>query len=104
MPYGSGLSAQLGLKTESTVGTEITVDTFFEFLSGGISFQPTWLDSAGLKAGQAFKRVNRTVQSRFTIGGDWTLEHADQGHMGLLWRHALGSPFTTPVQISTSTA
>lgn len=104
MPYGSGLSAQLGLKTEAVVGTEITVDKFFEFLSEGISFEPTWLDSAGLKAGQAFKRVARTAQSRFDVNGDWTLEHADKGGMGTIWKHALGSPITIPVQIGATTA
>jgi Phage tail tube protein len=104
IPYGSGLSAQIGLKTESTVGTEITVDRFYEFLSESITFQPTWLDSAGLKAGQAFKRVSRTVQSRFSAGGDWSLEHADKGGMGTIWKHALGSPITIPVQIGATTA
>lgn len=104
MAYGSGLSAQLGLKAETTVGTAVVVDTFYEFLDESITWQPTWLRGAGLKAGQAYSRVSRLTQSRFTVGGDVTLEHADRGHMGLLWKHCIGSTTTVPTQIAASTA
>ncbi|WP_255725412.1 phage tail tube protein [Frankia sp. Cj3] len=102
--YGSGLSAQIGFAAETTVGTAVTVTTFFELLDESIKWEPTWLESAGLKAGQGYKRVSRISQSRFSVSGDWTLEHADRGHMGLLWRHALGSAITTPTQIASTTA
>lgn len=110
MPYGSGLSAQYGMLTETTVGTEVTVTRFYEFLNESLQFVPTWLDSAGLKAGQAFKRVARTAQSRFDVNGDITLEHTDGAvasagaSMGLWWRHALGSSVTTATQIAATTA
>jgi Phage tail tube protein len=110
VPYASGLSAQLGMKAESTYGTAVTVDRFYEILSTSLNFQPTYLDSAGLKAGQAFKRVARTQISRYTVGGDIVMEHTDGGvnataaSMGTWWKYALGSTFTTPVQIAASTA
>lgn len=100
--YASGLSAQVMVAAESTVGTAVTPTIAYEFLEEGMQFNPTWLDGQGLKAGQAFKRVSRTVQSRFDVNGDLTVEHADQGHMGLLWKHALGSALTTPVVIATT--
>jgi len=104
MPYGSGLSAQVGVKAETTVGTAVTVDRFYEFLDESLAHSTTWLEGQGLKAGQAFKRASRVAPSRFTVGGDLTVEHADKGGMGLLWKHALGSVITVPTQIGATTA
>lgn len=98
---GSGLDAQLGFKGETTVGTEVTVDKFVEFLDEDLTWEPTWLDSAGLKAGQRYKRVSRVVQSRKTVSGGFNLECADKG-MGTLWKHAIGSSVTTPTNIATT--
>lgn len=103
MAYGSGLSAQVGIAAETTVGTAVTVTKFFEFLDEGIAFSPTWLRGEGLKAGQAYSRVSRVAQSRVTVAGDMTMEHADRGGMGLWWKHCLGSS-ATAVQIGTTTA
>lgn len=108
--YASGLSAQLGIIAETTWGTPLTVSRFYEFLDESLSWSPTYIDSAGLKAGQAFKRVARTAISRFSVEGDITLEHTDgstnatAASMGTWWKHALGSTVTTPVQIAASTA
>lgn len=102
--YASGLSAQLMLKAETTWGTPVTVDTGFEFLSEGLQHVPTFIDGAGLRAGQAYKRISRTVISRVDVNGDLTVEHSDKGHMALLWKHALGSALTVPVVIGATTA
>jgi hypothetical protein len=99
---GSGLDSQLGFAAETTVGTETTVDHFVEFLDEDLTWEPTWLDSAGLKAGQRYKRESRVVQSRRTVTGGFNAEFADQG-MGLLIAHMLGSA-ATPVQIAATTA
>ena len=110
MPYPSGLSAQLGIKSETTWGTAVVVDKFYELLSESLAYTPTFLDSAGLKAGQAYKRVARTQISRVSVEGDITMEHSDGGtngtaaSMGTWWKHALGSTVTTPTQIAASTA
>ena len=111
MPYASGLGASLGIATESAVGTETTASMkHYEFLSESLTQTPTYLDSAGLKQGQAFKRIQRTQITRFDAGGDIVLEHFDRGvsatgggGMGLWWKHALGST-GVPTQISTGTA
>lgn len=102
MPYGSGLSGQLGFAAESTWGTPVTVTKFPEFLSESINWEPTWLDSAGLKAGQAYKRVSRVKQSRFSVGGGFEMEAPDKG-LGLLLKHALGSS-AVATQIAATTA
>lgn len=105
--YASGLSGQVGVVPEVTYGTPLTVTRFYEFLSENFVFNPTWLDSAGLKSGQAFKRGSRTVQSRFDVNGDLTMEHTDGSaasavadSMGFWWKQALGSTLTTPTVIT----
>lgn len=110
--YGGGLSYSLGVITESTVGTEATVNAWYEVLGDtDFSQTPTFLDSAALKAGQAFKRVQRTAISRYDVSGTVNLEHYDRGFsaalgrgMGWWWRHALGSATTAATQISTGSA
>jgi hypothetical protein len=104
MPYGSGLSAQLMTAPETVVGTGLTPTNSYEFLNETVTWQPTWVDGMGLKAGQTFKRASRTIQSRFSVGGDIVLEHADRGHMGALWKQALGSAITVPTIIGATTA
>lgn len=110
--YASGLSGQIGVVTAPSYGDSATAVTrFYEFLSESLTFDPNWLDSAGLKANQAFKRASRTRQSAFTGGGDIVMEHTDGSaasatadSMGFWWKHALASSVTTPTQISASTA
>lgn len=102
--FGSGLSAQVGVAAESTVGTEVTVTKFYEFLDESFQYVPTWLDGAGIKANQQYQRVSRTVISRHDVDGGFTVEHADKGSMGLIWKHALGSTITVPTQIAATTA
>jgi Phage tail tube protein len=106
MPYASGLSGQFGSVAESTYGTGVTVTHFYEFLNETLSFDPNWLDGQGLKSGQAYKRGSRTVQSRFNVTGDVTMEHmsgeaanAVADSMGHLWKYALGSTLVTPTVV-----
>jgi hypothetical protein len=102
--YGTGLSSQIMLAAETTVGTAVTTTTAYEFLNENFVFAPTDLDGQGLKSGQAYERLARHVRARIDVNGDFTVEHADKGHMGLLWKHALGSPLTAPVVIGATTA
>ena len=104
--YASGLSGQVGVISETTYGTPLTVTRFYEFLSENFLYNPTWLDGMGLKAGQAYNRASRTVVSQFDVNGDLTMEHTDGSaasasadSMGLWWKHALGSTVTTPVVV-----
>src|SRR6266487_257393 len=106
MPYASGLSGQVGAVAESTFGTPVTVTHFYELLGETFSLDPGWLDGQGLKSGQAFKRGSRTVQSRFDVNGDLTMEHtsgeaanAVADSMGFWWKYCLGSALTTPTVV-----
>lgn len=103
MATGSGLDAQIGLAQETTWGVLATPTRFPEFVSESLSMTPAWLEPASLRAGQKHKRVKRVRQSRRSVGGDLVVEHATLG-MGLLWKHALGSPVLTPTQIAATTA
>lgn len=95
---GSGLDAQVAVASETTWGTPVTVTRFVEFISESLKQEPTWLEPTALRAGTKYKRAARARRSKFTVNGDLTLEHATKG-MGLLWRHALGSPVTAPAVI-----
>src|SRR5690242_14429939 len=105
--YASGLSGQVMTVTAPSYGDSATVVTHaYEFLSENFVFAPTWLDGMGLKAGQAYNRAARTVQSRFDVNGDITMEHtigsapnAVADSMGFWWKHALGSSVTTPTLV-----
>jgi len=103
MATGSGLDAQIGVAAESTWGTVATPTRFLEFVSESMNMTPEWLEPSALRAGQKHKRVKRVRQSRRAVGGDIVVEHATLG-MGLLWKHALGSPIVTPTQIASTTA
>lgn len=107
--YGSGLSAQLMIAPETTVGTQVTVTKAYEFISEGLDFDPGWVESAGLKAGAGYVSIGRVAQTAFGVAGDIVLNHVDRGlttggGMGLWWKHALGSTITTPTQIGATTA
>jgi hypothetical protein len=105
--YASGLSGQVGIVTAPSYGDSATAVTrFYEFLSENFVFNPNFLDGMGLKAGQAFNRASRTVQSQFDVNGDLTMEHTDGSaasvaadSMGLWWKHALGSAVVTPTVV-----
>lgn len=99
MPTGSGLDAQLGYKSETTVGTPVTVDKFLEFNSESLSFDPGYIEPEGLRAGVKFKRGSRLVQSRKMVSGGFEVNYATR-LMGGLWRAALGSSVTTPTVLT----
>src|SRR5258708_36863881 len=101
--YAGGLSGQVGAVAEVTYGTPVTVTHFYEFLSENFVFNPTWLDGVGLKSGQAYNRSSRTVQSRFDVNGDLTMEftsgeapNAIADSMRFWVKYSLGSTLTTP--------
>src|SRR6266699_2303402 len=108
--YGSGLSSQLGIVPEVTVGTQVNpVTKFYEYDSEGLDFDPGWQEAQGLKAGAGYVSIGRVQQTAFGVSGDIILKHADRGlttggGMGLWWKHALGSPITTPTVIGATTA
>lgn len=99
MAFGSGLSAQLMVKAEATVGTAVTPDTGLEILSETFQLNPVFVEGQGIKPGQAVARASRSVISRIDVNGGMTMEHGDRGHFGQQWKQALGSAITTPTVV-----
>src|SRR5258707_9532619 len=107
MPYASGLSGQVMAVAAPSYGDSATVvNPSYEFLSENFVFNPTWLDGVGLKSGQAYNRASRTVQSRFDVNGDLTMEFTSgeaansiADSMGFWVKYSLGSTLTTPTVV-----
>lgn len=99
MATGTGIDAQLGAKLESTYGTAVTVDRFFDFDSESLLAPPTWKEPAGLRAGRRVKRASRLAQIREQVSGGVVMRHATRD-MNLWWKLALASPITTPVALT----
>lgn len=89
MAIGSGLSSQVGIGQEVTVGTAVTVNRFLEFDSESINYTKNTLQGVGLHAGGQYNRAARRVVSTVDAGGDLNLEMSWFNQL-LLWKHALG--------------
>lgn len=89
MAIGSGLSAQLMLKAESTYGTAVTVDRTYEFNSESLSHDLVTLPSMGLGRGPVL-RTDRVATYTKNHGGDIEFDFLNK-NMGLLMELALGS-------------
>ena len=70
----SGLGSQFGLKKEGTWGSAETVAVFYEFENESLSLEPTYYDSAGLRAARTFAPSSRTRQTTRTAGGSVSME------------------------------
>lgn len=92
MAIAGGLSAQLGLKAETTVGTAVTPDRFFEFNSESLQQEIERIESGGLRPSR--RVVSKRFAGRKGVGGDIELEITNKGQ-ALLWKHILGSVATT---------
>src|SRR6266576_1143092 len=102
MAFG-GLSSQFMMKAESTIGTAVTVDTAYEILPATDSaLDLTVLEGVGVQSGVLAQRDSRVTTSTFSASGVVEMEVPDQGHFGLLLKHAMGSSITVPVVIATT--
>lgn len=101
MSAPSGISAQVGFKSESTFGTAVVVDKFVPFNSEGVKKDVQRLDSMGLRAG---RRITSTWKAgKQTIGGPLELELPNITCATLL-RHMFGTISTTGSSTFTHTA
>jgi hypothetical protein len=93
MAIGSGLSAQLMMKAESTYGTAVTPDRAFEFSSESITADFGKAVSRALGRG----RVDRTDRRKTYIrghGGDINFDVTNK-NFGLIFQHMLGQNTVT---------
>lgn len=90
----SGFLGQLGLKSESTYGTGVTVDRFFEFDSEGLAVEVGRVESSGIRAGQRAMRSDRRVPYMIGASGSVEFSVLSRG-FGMLLEHCLGTVTTT---------
>ncbi len=101
MAIGTGLSAQLMVKAESTYGTPITPDRAYEIMTEGIATNFGRYYSAGLGRG-AFHRVDR--MKAFPLGAEGSVEmDVLNKNFGLLFEHAIGQNTVTGTTVRTHT-
>lgn len=107
----SGLSGSLGVITEGTVGTEGTVNAWYEINAGtDLSEEAIILDSGSIQAGLPVQRGSQSAIAGYNVTGTVNMEHRDKGFsavggkgMGFWWKHALGST-AVPIVIAATTA
>lgn len=89
MAVGSGLSGQLGLAEESTVGTPVTVTRFYEYTSLKPKHSKMTKTSAGIRAGaKGHRERNRSLVGK-SLGADVEMNVYSKGY-GVLLKHMLG--------------
>lgn len=85
---------QLGIKEETTYGTPVTVDRFYEFMpGGGITLEPRVSRSGALRAGRVTQSSDMSVRARPTIGGSFK-HHVQTKGFGALAKMIFGSVAT----------
>jgi len=90
MAYGAGIGAQLGIKTESTFNTGVTVDHWYEFTSESIKYNKNTAQGMGLRAGGRLPRGQRRVVTTFDAAGDIEIDLPTR-NLGLLLGHSMGT-------------
>lgn len=94
---------QLGVKTESVVGTEVVVDRFHEYLAGTtINPRYGFVESKGMRASTQVARKDRRVRYKSHADGKLVLPVLSKG-FGMWLVHMLGTSATTGPTDSTYT-
>jgi len=99
MAIGSGIGSQLGIATETTFNTSVTVTRFYEFTSENLKFNKKTAVGMGLRAGGQLPRSQRRVVTTTDAGGEIMIDLPTKG-LGLLLSHALGSA-PSPTTVTT---
>lgn len=87
------MDAQLGVKAESTYGTPVTVDRFFEFNTWGVKLNTGRTTSAGLRPGRRTQRADRMEPYRTGASGPFALDVPTKG-FGWWLKYMLGTVAT----------
>lgn len=96
MAIRSGLAAQIGIAAESTWGTYVAPDHWYEFNEEDLALSIERVESAGLRAGNRVLRTDRWAAGQKRVEGSVTMEVPSKS-FGLIAKHALGAvSITTP--------
>lgn len=90
MAIGSGIGSQLGIATETTFNTPVTVTRFYEFTNESLNYEKNVAVGMGLRAGGQLPRSQRRVVTTTGATGDINLDLPTSG-LGLLLAHATGT-------------
>jgi len=102
MAIRSGLAAQIGLAAESTWGTYVAPDHWYEFNEEDLSLSVERVESAGLRANNRVLRTDRWAAGQQRVEGSITMDVPSKS-FGLLAKHALGAVAITTPDGATST-
>lgn len=97
----AGIGSQCGAKKETTWGTAVVPDKFFEFESEGMGVENAYVDALGLRAGRTFAPSSRTKKTTRTAGGDLSVIFPQK--LGGFFLDLMVAPTITPI-IATGTA
>lgn len=103
MPIGAGLSGQLMMKAETTVGTAVTPDTGFEYNSEGLELTKNVVQGQGIRAGIMYNRARRRAYTTRTAGGPINLDVPSTG-ADLLFKQMFGAVSGTTTKTYTPAA
>jgi len=96
------LETQLGVKAESTWGTAVVVDRFFEFNSESIKMETGRVESNALRSGQRVQRNDRFTPYIKGAAGSIELDVLSKGH-GWWLEQCMGAVATGSITDSTYT-
>lgn len=94
MAIPSGLSAQLGTAEETTYGTPVTVDRFYEFRDESLKLEIERIESSALRSGSRVLRSDRWAAGQKSVSGDITMELANKS-FGRWFKHMFGGVVTS---------
>jgi hypothetical protein len=90
------LDASIGIGKETTYGTAVVTDRFFEFLDEKFEWKPTFVQGQGLRVGTRVARNDRRKLGKQEAEGEISIEAVSKG-MGRLFEAALGSSVSTQI-------
>ena len=93
MPAG-GMHGQFGLKAETTWGTAVVVDRFYELRSEDITATFERVESEAIRSGQLHARSDDWTTGVTRVAGSFAVDLTTK-NMALLFRHALGAVATS---------
>ena len=92
------LDAQFGIKKETTYGTAVVPDRFFEFINAPFKLDKAIVQGQGLRVGSRVARSARRAVPFASVSGDLELEAVTKG-MGVLWEACMGSGSSNLVSV-----
>jgi hypothetical protein len=92
------VNSQFGFKKETTWGTAVTVDKFFEYESESFAGTSEYYDGVGLRADTTFGPSSRTKKLKRTAGGDMTMSMPYKNLGAILDQMVTGT--VTPVVVN----